>query len=245
MLTFSMEATKINDFDVKPLTAVKKSKREVELDVLPDPKHERPFFILISAKIASGKSVLLSNLLKKKELYFRYFDKVYMCTSNVKDGKIHDDSYNGVKFNEERLYDDFNEPIFSEILDDITSDEDFKNNSYLLICDDLGPNFERINKNLLKGILKHRHYRLSIILVSQAVRLFNPKLRQNASHLIAFYTDNKKEREALNEITNLDQSKFNDIFEFCTNEPYSFMFVNLMTSRKVKIYRNFNEEIKF
>jgi len=238
-----MESRKLNDFKIEPLTTVKKSKRQVELDVLPDPKNDRPFLLLISARIASGKSVLLSNLLKKKELYYRYFDKIYMCTSNVAEGKIHDDAYTGIKFKDKRLYDDFNEEIWNNILEDIKSDDDFKKNSYLLICDDLGPNFERIKSNLLKGFLKHRHYRLSIILVSQAIRLFNPKIRNNASHLIAFYTDNKKEREALNEITNLDISTFNEVFEYATGDPYCFLYIDLLVPKRVKMYKNFNEQI--
>jgi len=238
-----MESRKLNDFKIEPLTTVKKSKRQVELDVLPDPKNDRPFLLLISARIASGKSVLLSNLLKKKELYYRYFDKIYMCTSNVAEGKIHDDAYTGIKFKDKRLYDDFNEEIWNNILEDIKSDDDFKKNSYLLICDDLGPNFERIKSNLLKGFLKHRHYRLSIILVSQAIRLFNPKIRNNASHLIAFYTDNKKERGALNEITNLDISTFNEVFEYATGDPYCFLYIDLLVPKRVKMYKNFNEQI--
>jgi len=240
-----METVKKNNFKVEPLTTDKKSKRQIVLDVIPDPKNDRPFMMLISAKIASGKSVLLSNLIKHKSLYFRYFDKIYFCSSNVADGKINDNAYKGIKIHPSRLYDDFIEDIFNSILGDIRNDKEFDDSQYLLICDDLGPNFQHISKGLLKGLLKHRHYHLSVILIGQATRLFNPKIRQNASHLVCFYTDNKHERIALNEITNLNENTFNDIFDFATEEPYSFLYVDLLQPRKVKFYKNFNEEIMY
>lgn len=240
-----MESKKINNIKVEPLKTVKKNKREVILDILPDAKSDRPFWMLISAKVASGKTTLISNLLGKKEMYHQIFDKVYFCSSNISGGEIHDSSYEGVKFHKSRMYDDFNEQIFEAITADITQDPDFKDNAYLLVVDDLGTSFERPSKTLLKKMLQHRHYRLSMIIVGHAIRLFNPKIRQNASHLVAFYTDNKHERESLNEITNLDQKLFDEVFDFATADPYCFLYVNLMVPRRIKAYKNFTEEILY
>lgn len=60
---------KVNEFKVEPLSLIKKSKRQIQLSVLPDPAESRPYLMLISAKTGSGKSILIANLLKKKELY--------------------------------------------------------------------------------------------------------------------------------------------------------------------------------
>jgi len=240
-----MESKKVSDVNVAPLKTVKKNKREVVLDILPDAKSDRPFWMLISAKVASGKTTLISNLLGKKEMYHKIFDKVYFCSSNISGGEIHDSSYDGVRFHKSRMYDDFNEQIFEAITADITQDPDFKDNAYLLVVDDLGTSFERPSKVLLKKMLQHRHYRLSMIIVGHAIRLFNPKIRQNASHLVAFYTDNKHERESLNEITNLDQKVFDELFDFATADPYCFLYINLLTPRRIKAYKNFTEEILY
>ena len=115
-----MESKKINNIKVEPLKTVKKNKREVILDILPDAKSDRPFWMLISAKVASGKTTLISNLLGKKEMYHQIFDKVYFCSSNISGGEIHDSSYEGVKFHKSRMYDDFNEQVFEKITNDIT-----------------------------------------------------------------------------------------------------------------------------
>ena len=128
-----MESKKVSDVNVAPLKTVKKNKREVVLDILPDAKSDRPFWMLISAKVASGKTTLISNLLGKKEMYHKIFDKVYFCSSNISGGEIHDSSYDGVRFHKSRMYDDFNEQIFEAITADITQDPDFKDNAYLLV----------------------------------------------------------------------------------------------------------------
>lgn len=240
-----MEEKIINNFKVEPLTEIKKSKRQIKLSVLPDPAETRPYLMLISAKTGSGKSVLISNLLGKRELYHKYFRKCYFCSSNMVDGEISDNSYTGVKFAKSRMFDNFTDQIFDDILQDITKDPDYKDDQYLLVLDDLSTVFERPTKQMLKNFLKHRHYNLSIIIVSQAIRLMNPKLRQNATHLISFYTSNQKEREALNELTNLSQSKFDELFEHCTSENFCFIFIDLLQPRKPKIYKNFNSEIVY
>lgn len=240
-----MDSKKVNDIEIQPLTTVKKNKREVILDILPDAKSDRPFWMLVSAKVASGKSVLISNLLRRKEMYHKIFDKVYFCSSNIKDGEIHDSSYEGVQFKKSRMFDDFNEQVFQHITDDIMTDPKFRDNAYLLVVDDLAPAFERPSRTLLKKLLQHRHFRLSLIIVGHAIRLFNPKIRQNCSHLIAFFTDNRHERVALNEITNLDQDTFDKLFDFATKDPYCFLYISLLTPRRVKAYKNFNEEIQF
>jgi predicted AlkP superfamily phosphohydrolase/phosphomutase len=154
-------------------------------------------------------------------------------------------AYQGIRFAKARSFDNFTDEIFDTILQDITKDDDWKDEQYLLVLDDLSTVFERPTKQMLKNFLKHRHYNLSIIIVSQAIRLMNPKLRQNATHLISFYTSNQREREALNELTNLSQSKFDELLEYCTDENYCFMFIDLLQPRKPKIYKNFNSEIVY
>jgi len=240
-----MESKKISDTKIAPLQTIKKNKREVILDILPDSKSDRPFWMIVSARVGSGKSVLIANLLKQKNMYYKIFDKVYFCSINIKDGEIFDSSYDGIRFNKSRMYDDFNDEVMEQIIADIHTDSDFKENAYLLVIDDLGPNMQHINKSLLKKFLSHRHHRLSIIICAQNIKLFNPKIRANCSHLIAFYNDNKHERNALSEMCNMDPDTFNELLDFATQEPYHFLYISLLTPRKLKAYKNFSEEIVF
>ena len=164
-----MEEKRVNDFKVEPLTVIKKSKRQIMIEALPDPAETRPYLMLISAKTGSGKSILIANLLRKKELYYKYYAKCYFCSSNMVDGKISDVAYQGIRFAKARSFDNFTDEIFDTILQDITKDKDWKDEQYLLVLDDLSTVFERPTKQMLKNFLKHRHYNLSIIIVSQAI----------------------------------------------------------------------------
>ncbi len=101
-----MEVEKINDIEIRPITKIKK-KNKVIPEPLCDPHAERPFLYLISSKTGSGKSVLISNLLKN--IYNKYFDRVYFCSSNVDNNMIYDVAYDKVKITDKRIFDNFNE----------------------------------------------------------------------------------------------------------------------------------------
>ena len=71
-----MEEKRVNDFKVEPLTVIKKSKRQIMIEALPDPAETRPYLMLISAKTGSGKSILIANLLRKKRAVLQVLCKV-------------------------------------------------------------------------------------------------------------------------------------------------------------------------
>ena len=227
---------------VEPLTRIRKPQRTVA-DPLPDPRAERPFLILISAKTGSGKSVLISNLIRNQNMYYKYFDKVYFCSSNVHEGKIYDDAYkNKVYVNESRLYDNFTESIMEEIVDDIKNDEDFEDSHYLLVIDDLPTELNKRTSKIVKHFLKHRHLHLSIIISTQKLNLLNLSIRNNATHLIIFKTNNANERESMATMTELNKNDFYDILDYATNDKYCFLFVDLLKN-PTEFYKNFDEII--
>jgi len=227
---------------IQPLNKIKKPNRTIN-DPLPDPRSERPFLILISAKTGSGKSVLISNLLRNDNMYYKYFDKVYFCSSNVNEGKIYDEAYkNKVYINESRLYDNFNETIMEEIVEDIKTDEDFEESHYLLIIDDLPTELNKRTSKIVKHFLKHRHLKLSIIISTQKLNLLNLSIRNNATHLIVFKTNNINERESMATMTELNKNDFYDILDYATNEKFNFLFVDLLKN-PTEFYKNFEEKI--
>lgn len=233
-----MDIHKINDIEIKPITRVKK-KNKVIPDPLCDPHAERPFLYIISSKTGSGKSVLISNILKN--IYYHYFNNVYFCSSNVDNGMIYDVAYDKVKISDKRIFDTFNEEIMEYIVNDIRSDEDFEDSQYLLIIDDLPTELNKRTSKIVKHFLKHRHIHLSIIIVTQKLNLLNTAIRGNATHLISFFTNNKKERETMTEMT--DNDNFLKYLDYATQEPYNFLFVDLLKN-PAKFYKNFNFELK-
>lgn len=232
-----MNTIQVSNIEIKPLSNSKKNIRTIS-EPLPDPRAERPFLWIISAKTGSGKSVLISNLLRK--IYYHYFDKIYFCSSNVDNGMIYDVAYKKIKISDQRLFDNFNEEIMQNIVDDIRSDEDFDDNHYLLVIDDLPTELNKRTSKIIKHFLKHRHLHLSIIVVTQKLNLLTPSIRSNATHITSFFTQNKKEKETMTEMT--DDDNFLTYLNYATSDPYCFLFVDLI-SNPAKFYKNFNLQI--
>ena len=104
---------------------------------LPNFKTRSNFLMCILSSTGNGKSLLIANLCRK--FYFKQFDKIYFCSSNVDNGKVYDHAYDSIKFDEERVFDDINNEIAEWIKNDITSDEDFDKRDFraLLILEDV------------------------------------------------------------------------------------------------------------
>lgn len=225
--------------NVKPLTYQKKQKRTIN-EPLPDPWADKPFLMVISAKVASGKSTTLAFMLKK--IYNQYFDKVFFCSSNIHNQSITDIAYETIHIPPHRLYDDFNESIMMEIKDEIQEDEDFKQSQYLLIIDDLPTELNKRNSKIVKQFLKHRHLHLSIIITTQKLNLLNTSIRNNCSHFIVFKTNNKDERKSLASMVEISEDIFYEYLDYSTTQKYNFLFIDMSVSPTC-FYKNFTEKL--
>lgn len=225
--------------NVKPLVNYTKPSRTIK-EPLPDAWSDKPFLMLISAKVASGKSTTLAFMLKK--IYNKYFDKIYFCSSNIHNQSITDIAYDTIHIPEKRLYDDFNESVMMEIKDDIMNDEDFNESQYLLVIDDLPTELNKRTSKIVKQFLKHRHLHLSIIITTQKLNLLNLSIRNNCSHLIVFKTNNQNERKSLASMVEIDEQKFYEYLDYATQEKYNFLFVDLSVSPTC-FYKNFTEKL--
>lgn len=231
---------KKEDLIIKPLKNFKKEPRTL-YPPIPDPRSDEPFLWLVSAKCGSGKSVMVSNLLKN--IYNKYFDKVFFASSNCFDNEIKDKAYYKIHIHEDRLYDHFDDDLFDTIKAEISIDllED-DSQHFLLVIDDLANSLTQKNARLIKNFLKHRHINLSIIIITQQIRLLNTSLRTNASHLTVFQCENKKERNSLSEMVDLSEEEFYELLDYATSEKYNFLFVDLRKN-PTEFYKNFTENI--
>ncbi len=250
----SLSTKKINNLQVKPLNKKIKKNRQI-IEPFPDPvsNHNEPFVWVYCSKIGSGKSVNLANLLI---IYRNYFKKVYFCSSNI---QINDESgfkeikdlayQDQFRFSQERLFDEFNDRVMSDILDDIKEckkEEDYDENDdhFLIVVDDLSQAFLNIKSLITKTILKTRHLKLSWVITTQRYRNLNPAIRGQISYFVCFKTQNRKEIEAMAETVDMELNNFSKILDFATNEEYSFLFID-SSKNPPKFFKRFSEEIIF
>jgi hypothetical protein len=229
---------------IGPLTKAEPVINDGVPEPLPNFKTRANFLMCILAPSGGGKSVLISNLVRK--YYFKVFDKIYFCSSNVDEGKVYDKSYESIKFDDERVFDDINNEIADWIRNDITSDEDFSKKDFraLLIIDDL---ITSVMQQKMKKVqllwIKSRHLKLSIILVSHKYNYIPRLLRTNMTHFIAFRSKSKKELENIyDDIVDLDEKHWMDVYNYATNEKYQFLYV-VCNENPQHFYKNFTERL--
>lgn len=239
-----MQVEKVSDIKVRPLSYVAPVK-----NTIPEPLMNftsRSNFILgIIAPTGSGKSVLISNLLR---IYYKnVFDKVFFCSSNVNEHKqVFDNAYNSIEFDENRIFSTINNQIINHIKEEITLDEHFDEPDFraLLVIDDLITEvMKKKNEDIVKFILQSRHLKCSIILVSHKFNFIPTVIRNNLTEIILFRSKSLQEIETIYKgIIDLKKEDFEQLYEYCTSEPHSFLYSKLNKNPQL-YYRNFDEKL--
>jgi hypothetical protein len=248
----SFTTTKINNITVRPLNKKIQKQRSIP-DPFPDPVSgtSEPFVFVYSAKIGSGKSVNLSNLLL---IYQQYFRKVFFCSANIETDNdnrkvIKDLAYRDrFRFAQDRLYDKFNDSVMQDILDEIkaTKDEtdyDPEDDHFLIIVDDLSQAFLAVKSLITKTILRTRHIKLSWIITTQRFRNINPAIRGQITYFVSFLTQNKKEIEAMSEVVDVSPEQYKKLLDFCTADDHGFLYID-SSKNPPKFYKGFSDRIE-
>lgn len=120
-----------------------------------------------------------------------------------------------------------------------------KNYHSLLLLDDvLGTPILQKKSPLNRWYVISRHYGQCIMILNQHFFSIPKVIRSNTNLFILFSTKDKKNLQAISdEVSGLvSYEQFKDIFNFSTNEPYSFLFINL---QKNEFRKNLNHIINY
>ena len=216
-----------------------------------------PFSMVITGQSGSGKTVLLSNLILDiyKGCFSRIFiwsssidlDPVWTPVKKYIENDLN------VNPEKEVYFDTFNIDEMQKVLDLQHKINQFQKKnehpklfSVLFLIDDFidQASFAKHN-NLLNALyIKARHYGVNIISSSQKYNGLSTTIRTNSRQLIFFKLRNYKEvesvldelagvlisKKAMSDMKSLHQAKqlLLEIYNVATEEPFSFLFVNLM-----------------
>ena len=102
--------------------------------------------------------------------------------------------------------------------------------------------FKAIVKELF---IRCRKLNISIVFITQSYFRAPKDARLNSTQYILTKIGNKKELKSIAEKNSghLDFKDFLKIYNYCTNEPYSFMVVDTRPTACVTFKKNFNELI--
>ena len=210
---------------------------------------ELPCRAVIVAPSGGGKTTLLVSLIL--DIYRFCFRRVYVFSPTA----LLDDSWKPIqefcedvlRQDEPCLYDSYEEETLQKIIakhHKITAmaKSQKKTQLYgaLVIIDDFtdSPSVARGSKSLHELYVRGRHCGLSVYSSVQKYRVLAPIIRVNATDLIVFRLRSLAEQQAIVEENSAAYGKeaTERILDRATEEPYSFLWLNLRATRKEDLF---------
>ena len=212
-----------------------------------------PFRSVILGPSGSGKTILLQNMIL--DIYKICFSRIYMFSPSIEV----DATWQPVKqyiekemlvqhSEDEPIYFDHYDPEhLHEIIDTQHKVINFQKKqnhkklySILVVVDDFAddPSFSRHSKILHALYTRGRHNSISTITATQKFAAIAPIIRVNATELYVYRLRNYKDLETfIDEVSAItDKKTILQIYNLATEEPYSFLYVNLRAKHKNSIF---------
>ena len=207
-----------------------------------------PFRMLIIAPSGSGKTNTLLHLIDK----FYPIDKIYLYAKDTDEEKyqylINKREQAGIKnLNDPHAFLEYSNDM-NDVLENINNYNKNRDKKVLIIFDDMIADIMRSEK--FKAIVKElfircRKLNISIVFITQSYFRTPKDARLNSTHYILMKMGNKKELKSIGEENSghLDFNDFLKIYDYCTNEPYSFMMVDTRPTARVTFKKNFDKPL--
>ena len=212
-----------------------------------------PTRAIVCAPSGGGKTVLLSNLIL--DVYRSCFSRVYIFSPSIDIDytwapvkKYIEHDMKAIETEDDKFYYDEYDPVaLQSIIETQHKITDYmKTHKYktlfqiLIVIDDFAddPSFTRQSKLLHQLYVRGRRNSISTITSTQKYNVIAPIVRVNATQLYVFKLRNYKDLEAIVEELSAvaDKKTLLDIYRLATDQPYSFLFVNLMSHDKNKMF---------
>ena len=212
-----------------------------------------PTRAIVCAPSGGGKTVLLSNLIL--DVYRGCFSRIYIFSPSITIDytwapvkKYIEHDMKAIESEDDKFYYDEYDPIaLDHIIETQHKITDYmKKHKYktlfqiLIVIDDFAddPAFTRQSKLLHQLYVRGRHNSISTITSTQKYNVIAPIVRINATQLYVFRLRNYKDLEAIVEELSAvtDKKTLLEIYHTATAEPYSFLFVNLVSHDKNKMF---------
>ena len=196
------------------------------------------FRMLIIGPSGSDKTNTLLHLINN----FHPIDKIYLYAKDTDEKKyqylINKREQAGIKnLNDPHAFIKYSNDM-NYVLEDINNYNKNRDKKVLIIFDDMIADIMRSEK--FKAIVKElfmrcRKLNISIVFITQFYFRTPKDARLNRTHYIIVKIGNKKELKSITEENSghLDFKDFLKIYNYCTNEPYSFMMVDTGPSARI------------
>lgn len=237
-------------FKIKESELTKKIKKlDNQCPLSDDPLPKRAGLLwLICARKGQGKTSLLMNALKNKDMYKGYYDNIFIISPTMQD----DDKCSKLVKEIEKdgnYYERLNNTTLDEIVEKIKSfndefdtKEEGRIQSNLIIADDCLSDLPKSTQKLQtfnKLVISLRHLKTDMWISTQKLKACSTLVRNNTDMITMYRTDSTSERKAFED----EFSCPSDLYEYCISEPYSFCHITF-TSGKPIVFKKFDRVIR-
>jgi len=196
-------------------------------------------FTIAAGRMGSGKTSTTLSLLR--DVFSQCFHNIFII---IPENSLHSipvkDNLFLPKENESKfIYHDYSEETLQEILDQL-HDESADGYSSLLVIDDFGQKFKTDKRceNLLNTIIiRMRHLKTSIFLLTQNIYQNPKKWREVCTNLICFDLGKSQMEKIFNEFFDYKKEQFDEIMKLYKN-PWDYLLLNLKHKR---LFFDYNE----
>ena len=205
---------------------------------------------ILVGKSGSGKSVLLHNLLMRKEFFnkYQYFDKIFLVSPSAEC----DDIQRGLNLPPSCVFTDLTEgELALEKIEAYQSGQIKKLGSgkaqkFCIVYDDCIGHTKFMNSPVfISSFIKCRHYNFTVFLCSQHFRKVPKICRMQASYLCFFAISNNEAEMLAEEFSppSMKKDAFLSMVNDTLKEPYSFLIINMRSPWETRFRKGLAEPI--
>jgi DNA replication protein DnaC len=197
-------------------------------------------FTLVLGKPGSGKTSLVTGMLKTKSLLKKVYNHIYLfCPKNSRESIK--GSFWDKKLPEDQIIDNLNFDSLNTVLDSVKEYASEKE-STLLILDDVQSNLKNkdVQRLFLNMVANRRHLRLSIFLLCQNYSSIPKQVRLNLTNLFVFKVSKPQLITIFDEQLECMKENFDEIMRSVYDDPHDFLFIDTLSQR---LFYNFNLEL--
>ncbi len=236
-------------YQINPLKTRKdkiKQPDAAEVDVIPRLTSN----CLFVGASGSGKSTLLVNLIKEKQYWKGWHDRILLVSPTAKTDDIQRELHD--LMDEEDIIDDLSqapskiEAIMDEQRDLIESEGADKAPQILLVYDDVVSDKDLLTSDTFgKSFIMSRHFNFTTCLCTQSFTQAPRKCRLQCQNLFYFKGGNSEMDLLCEEFSppGFSKARMRLLISFCTEGPYTFMHVNRRVSFEHRYRRNLDSVV--
>lgn len=247
----------MSSFKIIPLV---KNQNNNRFAFLKDPLPKPPFRIMNYGSTGSGKTTAMLNLvlrfLVNPRTKLNIFDHIFVFTPSLTQDVAFQALADEDLVDPEIVYatNDLDKNLINWLISGCPPDEYYSqqlnmhpDDISLVIIDDFAGNKKQLMDETLNNLFfRSRHANLSVIINTQHYSSIPIQLRNNASQLMLFRPTNNREAQIVKqeqETANIHDEDFEDVYAECTNEKFSFMYID-KSSGTPTFYKRFEFLIK-